>query len=269
MHSSGRSCAALAVAALALGTLVTPAGAARPSRSAVPGSVPRWAQPSRDRGDAASNRSVSVTVYLPLRNADGAAALAQQVSDPSSAGYGQYLTPAAFTQRFGATDADVAAVAGFLRGAGLTVDDVAPDNRYVEASGTLAQAETAFDTSVHRFAWRGRLLNAPTKTLSVPSSLSGKVLAVTGLNQTLTRPQGDVPGATGNAATQAKGKAGSQAPPPDGFRNAPPCSRYFGEKLDTTDPTVNGQAVPYAPCGYTPSQLPGRLWHLRAAVPRH
>ena len=163
--------------------MAAPAGAASPSRSAVPGSVPRWAQPSRDRGDAASNRPVTVTVYLPLRDADGAAALAQQVSDPTSAGYGQYLTPAAFTKRFGASDADVSSVASFLRGAGLTVDETASDNRYVEASGTLAQAESAFDTSVHRFAWRGRLLNAPTKTLSVPSSLSGKVLAVTGLDQ--------------------------------------------------------------------------------------
>jgi subtilase family serine protease len=239
--------------------MAAPAGAARPSRSAVPGSVPRWAQPSRDRGDAASNRPVTVTVYLPLRDADGAAALVQQVSDPSSASYGQYLTPAAFTKRFSASDADVASVASFLRGAGLTVDETAPDNRYVEASGTLAQAETAFDTSVHRFAWRGRLLNAPTKTLSVPSSLSGKVLAVTGLDQasTLTRPQGDIPGAKGNGSTQGKGKSGTGAPPPDGFRNAPPCSTYFGEKLASTLPQFNGQTVPYAPCGYTPSQYQG------------
>jgi subtilase family serine protease len=202
---------------------------------------------------------VTVTVYLPLRNADGAAALAQQVSDPTSASYGQYLTPAAFTQRFSATDADVAAVASFLRGAGLAVDDVASDNRYVEASGTLAKAETAFDTSVHRFAWRGRLVNAPTRTLSVPSSLSGKVLAVTGLDQsgTFTKPQNDVPGATGNAPHQGKGNAGTGAPPPDGFRNAPPCSTYFGQTLATTLPKVNGKTVPYAPCGYTPAQFQG------------
>jgi subtilase family serine protease len=202
---------------------------------------------------------VTVTVYLPLRDADGAAALAQQVSDPTSAGYGQYLTPSAFTKRFGASDADVASVASFLRGAGLTVDDLAPDNRYVEASGTLAQAETAFDTSVHRFAWRGRLLDAPTKTLSVPSSLSGKVLAVTGLDQsgTLIKPQNDIPGATGNAAPQGKGNAGAGAPPPAAFVNAPPCSAYFGEKLATDLPPVNGKPVPYAPCGYTPSQYQG------------
>src|SRR5919197_1256351 len=256
MQSSGRRWAALAVTAVALGAVAAPAGAASPSRSGVPGSVPRWAQPSRDRGDAASNRSVTVTVYLPLRDADGATALAQKVSDPASANYSQYLSPAAFTQRFGATDADVAAVASFLRGAGLSVGEVPSDNRYVEATGTLAQAEHAFDTSVHRYAYRGRLLNAPAKQLSVPASLNGKVLAVTGLDQsgTLTKPQHDVP----NAAPQGvQPNAGAGAPPPDAFVNAPPCSTYFGEKIATQYPSVNGTKVPFAPCGYTPSQYQG------------
>jgi subtilase family serine protease len=39
--------------------------------------------------------------------------------------------------------------------------------------------------------------------------------------------------------------------------NAPPCSTYFGEKLATTLPPVNGVALPYAPCGYTPAQYQG------------
>ena len=259
MHSSGRRWAALVVAAAAFGAFAAPAGAASPNRSTVPGSVPRWAQPARDRGDANSSRPVTVTVYLPLRDAAGAAALAQKVSDPASASYGQYLSPAAFTKQFAATDADVAAVARFLRGAGLTLDDVASDNRYVEASGTLARAEHAFDTTVHRYAYRGRLLNAPDKPLSVPGSLAGKVLAVTGLDQsgTLTKPQNDLPGIAGDATTQAKGSAGTGAPPPDAFVNAPPCSAYFGEKIASQYPSVNGSKVPFAPCGYTPSQFQG------------
>jgi subtilase family serine protease len=254
MQSSGRSWAALAAAVVGLCAFAVPAGAATSSRHVLSGSTPRWAQPGRDRGDAA-NKGVTVTVYLPLRDASGASALAQQVSDPSSASYGQFLSPSAFTKRFGASDADVKAVASFLRGAGLTVDAIPTDNRYVEASGSLAQAERAFDTSVHRYSYRGRLLDAPSRQLSVPSSLSGKVIAVTGLDQsgTLTKPQNDVPTAT----PQGHADAGKGAPPPGGFRNAPPCSSYFGEKLDTTDPPLNGQPVPYAPCGYTPSQYQG------------
>ena len=47
----------------------------------------------------------------------------------------------------------------------------------------------------------------------------------------------------------------STAPPESGFRNAPPCSVYYGQKIDTTDPAYNGQHLPYVPCGYTPGQL--------------
>jgi subtilase family serine protease len=246
------------MALVALGITAAPASA-RPARSPLRGSVPRWAQPGRDRGDAAGSQSVTVTVYLPLRNADAAQALVQQLSDPASASYGQYLSPDAFSQRFSPSDSDFAAVKGFLRGAGLNVGDVAEDNRYVEATGTLAQAESAFDTRVHRFAYRGRVLQAPTQDLSIPSSLSGKVLAVTGLDQsgTLTRPQrnGDLPGASSPAGERQN--AGTGAPPPDAFVNAPPCSTYFGEKIASQYPSVNGQKVPFAPCGYTPAQFQG------------
>ena len=56
---------------------------------------------------------------------------------------------------------------------------------------------------------------------------------------------------------QGQPGAGGGAPPPDAFVNAPPCSTYFGEKTATQYPAVNGQKVPFAPCGYTPSQYQG------------
>ena len=257
MHTYARRGAVLAAAALALGAAAAPAGAA--GRTTVPGSVPKWAQPSRDRG-AAPDKQVAVTVYLPLRDADAANALLARVSDPSNASYGQFLSPDAFRDRFAPSDADVAAVEGFLRGAGLTVTDVAANNLSVEATGALAQAEDAFATSVHRYAYKGRLLDAPSGNLSVPASLDGKVLAVSGLDQSgaFTRPQSDIPGASPQAAPQGvRPGAGTGAPPPDAFVNAPPCSTYFGEKTATEYPSVKGQKVPFAPCGYTPSQYQG------------
>ena len=38
------------------------------------------------------DKQVTVTVYLPLRDADAANALLARVTDPSSASYGQFLT---------------------------------------------------------------------------------------------------------------------------------------------------------------------------------
>src|SRR5664279_2732186 len=59
-------------------------------------------------------------------------------------------------------------------------------------------------------------------------------------------PAGELPPATGD-----------QAPPPDAFVNARPCSAYWGEQLATGLPKAYGQVQPYAPCGYLPSQLQG------------
>ena len=175
---------------VAMGVVVVaaPASAAAASRTVVPGSAPSWAKASRDRGVVAGDQSATVTVYLPLRGAAAASSLLDQVSDPTSSSYGQYLTPDQFRQRFAASDADVAAVTSFLRGAGFTVSNGPTYNNHVSAKGTIAQANAAFATTVHRYAYRGHLLNAPNGQLSVPASLNGKVLAVTGLDQTLARP---------------------------------------------------------------------------------
>ena len=242
---------------------VTPAGTAAASRTGIPGTVPRWVAPSRDRGLAAGDTPVAVTVYLPLRDAPAAESLLQQVSDPASASYGRYLSPDAFRGRFAASDADVAAVVSFLRDAGLSVSNAPSYNNHVTATGTIAQAEAAFGTTVHRYAYRGRLLNAPAHQLTVPSSLDGKVLAVAGLSQALTRPRSDTPApapAAPNAPVTAvpshHGSTGD-APPPPAFVNAPPCSSYFGQSIATQYPSLNGSPVPFAPCGYTPSQFQG------------
>jgi subtilase family serine protease len=60
---------------------------------------------------------------------------------------------------------------------------------------------------------------------------------------------------TGTAQRNRTLAAPAAVAPPDGFHNAPPCSSYWGEKIDTTDPAYNGQKLPYAPCGYKPGQL--------------
>jgi subtilase family serine protease len=267
MRSVSRTASLLAVATTALASASSVALAARPARTAMRGSVPRWAEPSRDRGSEAGSRPITLTVHLPLRDVAAAKALVQQIASPDSPSYGKFLTPAEVKQRFAASDADVAAVKDFLTGAGLEIVDVPSNNAHVEATGTLAQAEAAFGVEVRRYGYRGKVLDAPSSELKVPAALSGKIVAVTGLDQAgvLTRPQSaggpndparrqapDAPVRTAPVHGQA-----AAAPPPDAYVNAPPCSTYFGEKLATTLPSVNGAALPYAPCGYTPAQYQG------------
>lgn len=266
--------ASTTAAALAPAVSAVPAQAVPAGRATLDGSVPRWAQPARDRGAADPGSQVDIRVYLPLRDADTALATVRDVSDPRSADYGKYLSPQDFRSRFAPTAADVAQVEQFLKGAGLKIGDV-PDNHHsVAASGTLAQIQKAFGVQVHRYAYRGKVLNAPTGALTIPAALRDKVLAVAGVDQSgaLTQPahvpprgddasyrraKPDAPAAPADKHANANGKAGAGAPPPPAFVNAPPCSEYFGEKIADDLPDAYGAKQPYAPCGYTPAQFQG------------
>src|ERR1700742_3320156 len=80
-------------AALTPAVAAVPAHAAQPGRANLDGSVPSWAQPARDHGAADGAQQTEINVYLPLRDADAAAAMVRDVSDPHSANYGKYLSP--------------------------------------------------------------------------------------------------------------------------------------------------------------------------------
>jgi subtilase family serine protease len=268
--------ASTTAAAFAPAALAVPAQAAQPGRATLDGSVPGWAQPARDQGAADPASPVEIKVYLPLRDEATALRMVRDVSDPKSPNYGRYLSSAQFRSRFAPLASDVAQVEQFLKDSGLTVGDVPENHHSIAASGTLAQVERAFGVDVHRYAYRGKVLNAPTGALSVPAALQGKVLAVSGVDQsgTLTRPAAKTPSrgddasyrrAKPNAPVTAPPKRGGQAlkggttgaPPPDAYVNAPPCSLYFGEKIATDLPGAYGTKQPYAPCGYTPAQFQG------------
>jgi subtilase family serine protease len=279
MHSALKRAllASTTAAALVPAAAAVPAQAAPAGRATLDGSAPAWAQPARDRGAADPDQATEIKVYLPLRDPDAAAAMVRDVSDPHSANYGKYLSPDQFRARFAPTSDTAAAVQQFLTAQGLTVGAIPSNYHSISASGTLAQVEKAFGVDVHRYAYRGRLLNAPTGALSIPAALQGKVIAVSGVDQsgTLTQPESvrsraddasllrakpDAPtGATPQVQSLRKAAptATNGAPPPDAFVNAPPCSAYFGEKVATDLPKAFGKHQPYAPCGYTPAQFQG------------
>ncbi|MFE7230142.1 S53 family peptidase [Streptomyces sp. NPDC002405] len=225
----------LLAGALALGI---PAHAAdNPGRSALAGTRPVWATVTADKGATSDSAQVHARVYLAGRDAAGLAQYAAAVSDPSSASYGKYLSAQEAQARFGATKAQVAAVKSWLASSGLKVTAVTA--HYVAVSGDVAATEKAFGTQLHNFAKGSRTYRAPARTASVPASLNGAVLTVTGLD---------------NAPHKAKHK--DQLPPPDDvFKNAGPFSTYYGSNVASTLPSAYGQKVPYAVKGYTGKEL--------------
>lgn len=121
-------------------------------------------------------------MYLGWNDPSGVLALAKAVSDPHSASYGHYLTPAQFRSRFAPSQAQVTQVRSWLRNAGFSVEYTSQNNHYVSAEGTVAQAAAAFGTSFGMYKVQGLTVRSPSSDISIPSSLAGIVSGVIGLD---------------------------------------------------------------------------------------
>jgi subtilase family serine protease len=230
-------------ATLASVLAAAPPAMARPGRHVLSGSRPRWLSRARAVGTApAAASTIRFGVLLKTRDAGGAEATLAAVSDPSSPRYGEWLTGAAFRSRFAPAAGDVAAVQAWLRGQGFALRDTLAGGLFVEASGTTAEIDKAFGTTVRNYEYQGRTVRANSTDLSLPATtpaaVTGIVAGVVGVDQgtALKEPAATLPG------------------PGAGFRPGTPCSAYYGQKIATDQPAVNGTKKPYVVCGYEPSQ---------------
>jgi subtilase family serine protease len=238
--------ALLSGAAITVGlSVAVPAAASAASSVSLPNSHPSWAMPANKVASTTPDSRIQFSVYLKMRDQAGAQAVASAVSNPASSSYGHYLSPAQVRAQYAATDTTVQSVQRWLSSAGFTVGATASNNAYVMASGTAEQIQHAFAVQLNEYSVRGHHRRAVSGNLSLPSSILSSVVSVNGLSQSLSHPLSSTAAAASSATV----------PPPAGFRNAQPCSAYYGQKIDTTDPAYSGQHLPYAPCGYKPAQL--------------
>ena len=228
--------------------------AAPSPRSTLKGSKPSWAKAANLVSPAATSNSIGFRVYLGWRNAAGAEALARSVSNPRSSSYRQYLTPAQFRQQFAPTATQVAQVQSWLTSQGFNLVYTPKNNHYVSAQGTVAQAQAAFGTSFGMYNVKelGLTLRSPSAEVSIPSSLSGLVSGVAGLDQSF-------------EFIHPNHVVDSNAPPTAGFRNSPPLSAFWAE-LNSPYGYPTGFAaaggsdpvfVPWSIKGHTPTQVKG------------
>ncbi|MBO0839902.1 MAG: S8/S53 family peptidase [Sciscionella sp.] len=225
-------------------------------RAAIANSHPSWATPNAKTADANGQSKLTFRVYLTMRDLSGAEAAAKAVSDPSSPSYHKYLTPAQVKAQYAPDAGEVNSVRGWLSSSGFSIGKLPANDAYVEATGTVDQVQQAFGTHLSEYRVAGRQLRAADGSLTVPASVRNQVSSIVGVNQNYLRPS-HTTGAT--TPSQAQPRAKSSNPntvaPPAGFRNAQPCSAYYGQKVDTTDPAYKGKQYSYAPCGYKPQQL--------------
>jgi len=153
--------------AKAMASAPAPAGWASTNTQAIP------VANASDLGAVSAGQTITVRVGLALHNAK---ALQQSVAS------GAVLDDGTFMANYAPTSSDVSAVTAYLQSKGFSNIAVEPDHLIVSATGTAAQVQSAFDTSIHSFSGGGTNFIANVTPAYVPSSLGGIVVAVLGLN---------------------------------------------------------------------------------------
>lgn len=133
-------------------------------------------------GQLAGSTPIAVSVGLSLRHESTLESFIADASNPSSPEFGAAYTPQSFTATYGPTTSSVDAVTSYLESEGFSDVTVASNNLLVTARGTAADAEAAFDTTLTQYSLDGKDAYANSTAAMVPSSLSGTVVGVLGLN---------------------------------------------------------------------------------------
>jgi subtilase family serine protease len=155
------------------------------SRVAVTHTIPARALTGTDLGVAASDRQLSSLMLTFSRTEAQQAALTQlliDLQDPSSPRYHAWLTPEQFGAQFGLSAEDLTKVSTWLTSKGFKVTSTGRGSDYIAFTGTVAQAESAFGTSIHTLMIDGEqhLSNMTDPTL--PTGIATVVTNVGGLN---------------------------------------------------------------------------------------
>jgi subtilase family serine protease len=128
---------------------------------------------------------MSVEVSLTPRNAAGLAAELKALYTKGSGHYGQFLAKGQFDARYAPTNATRAAVAGYLRGTGLSVSSTSSPF-LIRVTGSSATIASAFHTALGTYVGRqGTRYYSNSKTVSLPASIAATVQGVVGLTNTV------------------------------------------------------------------------------------
>jgi subtilase family serine protease len=259
--------AGLAVTALA-GTAVVgfgdPATAATAARTTLPS--PLYQPYTSENYPADPALVLHMRVFLSGRDAAGRVRTAQAVSEPGGADYAHFRTPAQYRQQFGASDAQITEVRGWLTGLGMTV--TASTVHYLAVDATIGQAGAAFATPFRTYkmdlGMKGYVnwVAAPSGDVSVPAAIGRDVAAVTDMttdapdpttsSAQLVSPKSE---ASPKSAASRKSAGKIEKRQATATTDAYPCSRYWGQNKVKIPLAYGHDTAPTQLCGYTPQQM--------------
>jgi subtilase family serine protease len=244
--------ATMTVAAVASGSAAQAdaAHSAAPTVSTLAGSTTPFATANRAMGAVPASQQLTIQVWLKPQTA-AAESYATAVSTPGSALYQHYLSPAAYSARFGATSAEAASVGAWLKSAGFTGVAADAGRDYVQATAPVSTINSAFKVQLKYYRASSSVnagayaLRANDRAVTLPSTVASTVLGITGLNNAAPKMMYVRPGAPADVKLAPSGK-------PISF----PCSSYYGQHYARRLPKIYGStSFPTAICGYSANQL--------------
>jgi len=221
-----------------------------PSTRTLPDSVAPFVATSAALQAVPAANTLSVQFWLAPQSPAAAESYATAVSTPGNPLFGHFLSPAGYTSRFGATDAEAGKVESWLKSTGFTGVTSDAGHDYVRATAPVSTIDKALQVQLRYYRATGAAnagdypLRANDRPVSLPASLAGGVLGVTGLDNadpvmTYARP------GTPSAAGVTKGTSPTF-----------PCSQWYLQHYAAKLPKQYGTTkFPTLICGYTGQQL--------------
>jgi subtilase family serine protease len=246
---------AITMSGLAAVAAGEPAGAVTGPRDIpLAGSSAAFTSHDRALGAVSASARLSIQVWL-KPDVAAAQAFATEVSTPGAALFHHYLSPDSYASRFGASDGEAASVETWLRGQGFTSVQAGPQRSYVRAAASAASIDAAFHTKLELYQASAQAgagsapLRANDGALSIPATLAGSVLGVTGLDNAAPVMDNSPQVSPGAGSTRVDG-------PDAGADTTADCSQYYGQHTITGQPAQFGTTTfPTETCGYSASQI--------------
>jgi subtilase family serine protease len=130
----------------------------------------------------AVDQHLQLALSLPTRNQAELDGFLQQLQDPTSTNYHQYLSVEEYTERFGPSKEDYEEVVSWAQAHGLTVTGTTPNRRLVDVDGDVNTVNQTFHVSMgsYQHPTEARQFFAPDREPTV--DLAVPLLSISGLN---------------------------------------------------------------------------------------
>ena len=136
-----------------------------------------------DLGATAPTVTETVSLILKVRNAEQLDQFIAASVDPESRLYHRFLSVEQFRSRYAPSAHQIKQVTDYLASLGIVVNEVYDNHLVIKATGTAAQFNQAFTTTLHDYEDKdGNVFQKPEGDHGVPELLQDVVLYVAGLN---------------------------------------------------------------------------------------